>query len=45
MVRLGVTLGEAMARIRAYAFAVNRRLDDVTRDIADRRLVLDQDAT
>ncbi|WCN79426.1 GAF and ANTAR domain-containing protein [Micromonospora sp. LH3U1] len=43
MVQLGVTLGEAMARIRAYAYAENRRLNDVTRDIVARRLRFDLD--
>jgi hypothetical protein len=45
MVQLGVTLSEAMMRMRAYAFATNQRLDDVARDIVDRGLTLDQDAT
>jgi AmiR/NasT family two-component response regulator len=45
MVQLGVPLGEAMMRMRAYAFAKNRRLDDVARDIVTRRLTLELDAT
>jgi hypothetical protein len=45
MVQLGVTLSEAMMRMRAYAFATNQRLDDVARDIVGRVLTLDQDVT
>jgi hypothetical protein len=40
-VQLGVGLGEAMARLRAHAFAADRPLADVARDIVARRLVLD----
>ncbi len=43
MVQLGISLGEAMARIRAYAYAEDRRLGDVARDIVARRLRLDPD--
>ena len=43
MVQLGVTIGEALARIRAYAYAENRRLSDVARDVVARRLRFDQD--
>jgi hypothetical protein len=43
MVQLGVTLGEALARMRAYAFAENRRLDQVARDVVARRLRFHQD--
>ena len=43
MVQLGVTLGEALARMRAYAFAENRRLDQVARDVVARKLRFDQD--
>ena len=43
MVQLGVTLGEALARMRAHAFAHNRRLDQVARDVLARRLRFDQD--
>jgi hypothetical protein len=42
-VQLGVTLTEAMARIRAYAFAENRPLRDVAGDIVARRLRLNRD--
>jgi hypothetical protein len=31
--------------MRAYAFAENRRLDDLARDIVNRTLRFDQDAT
>lgn len=43
MVQLHVGLDDAMARIRAYAYAHSRRLDDVARDIVDRRLHIAQD--
>lgn len=43
MVQLGVTLAEAMARIRAYAYAEDRRLADVARDVVARRLRFDRD--
>jgi hypothetical protein len=43
MVQLGVPLTEAMARIRAHAYAQNRSLADVARDIVARRLRLDRD--
>ncbi|MEH1098283.1 GAF and ANTAR domain-containing protein [Micromonospora sp. CPCC 205561] len=42
MVQLGVTLGEAMVRIRAYAYAEDRRLSEVTRDVVARRLRFDR---
>jgi hypothetical protein len=43
MVQLGVSIGEAMARMRAYAYAENRRLREVARDIVARRLRFDPD--
>ncbi|WP_346265303.1 GAF and ANTAR domain-containing protein [Actinoplanes xinjiangensis] len=43
MVQLGVTIGEAMTRMRGYAFAHGRRLDDVARDVVARRLHFDRD--
>jgi len=43
MVQLGSTIAEAMTRIRAYAFASDRRLDDVAADIVARRLTFDRD--
>jgi hypothetical protein len=42
-VDLGVSLAEAMLRLRAYAFAVNRPVSDVAHDIVDGRLRLDRD--
>ncbi|WP_328459584.1 GAF and ANTAR domain-containing protein [Actinoplanes sp. NBC_00393] len=41
MVQLGVSIGEALARMRAHAYAENRRLEDVARDVVERRLRLD----
>lgn len=43
-VQLGVTLHEAMALIRAHAYANNRALSDVAIDIVARRLVLETDS-
>jgi hypothetical protein len=43
MVQIGGDLADAMARIRAYAYAENRRLVDVARDIVARRLTFDRD--
>ena len=43
MVQLGVSLGEALARMRAYAYAEDRRLRAVAADIVARRLHFDQD--
>jgi hypothetical protein len=43
MVQLGVSLGEALSRMRAYAYAENRSLDDVARDVVARRLRFDKD--
>jgi ANTAR domain/GAF domain len=43
MVQLGVSLTEALVRLRAYAYAENRSLHDVAADIVARRLVLDPD--
>ena len=40
-VQLGVDIAEAFARLRAYAYASDRRLADVARDIVARRLRLD----
>ena len=45
MVQLGVTLAEALSRIRAHAYAQDRRLNDVAADIVSRRLRLDRDPT
>jgi AmiR/NasT family two-component response regulator len=40
-VQLGVSAGEAFARLRAYAYSRDRRLADVAGDIVARRLRLD----
>jgi hypothetical protein len=42
--QLGVTAAEAFARLRAYAYAQDRRLADVAGDIVGRRLRLHPDA-
>jgi hypothetical protein len=42
-VQLGVTITEAFARLRAYAYSEDRRLADVASDIVARRLRLDPD--
>jgi hypothetical protein len=42
-VQLGVELGEALARLRAYAFASSASLGDVADDVVNRRLHLDSD--
>jgi hypothetical protein len=42
-VQLGVPAGEAFARLRAYAYAQDRRLVDVAGDIVARRLRLRRD--
>ena len=44
MVQLGVSAEEALARLRAFAYAHDRRLSDVARDIIARRLELESDA-
>ncbi len=43
MVQLRVSLAEALVRLRAYAYAHDRRLGDVARDVIDRRLTLTRD--
>ena len=42
MIQLGVPLGEALVRLRAYAFANERKLSGVARDVVARRLRLDR---
>ena len=42
-VQLGVPVAEAFARLRAYAYAQDRRLAEVARDIVSRRLRLQPD--
>ena len=44
MVHLGVSLAEAMVRIRGYAYAHERRLNDVAADIVNGRVILEPDA-
>lgn len=43
MIQLGSTLAEAMARIRAYAYAENRRLIDFAHAVLTRGLRFDRD--
>jgi hypothetical protein len=43
MIQLGVTLTEAFVRMRAYAYAEDRRLSEVAADIVARRLRFDRD--
>ncbi|HEY1973015.1 MAG TPA: GAF and ANTAR domain-containing protein [Pseudonocardia sp.] len=43
LVQLGVTSTEALARLRAHAFAHQRLLIDVARDVVDRTLVFTKD--
>lgn len=43
MIQLGVDASEAMSRLRAHAFANDRRLIDVADDIVTRRLTLEGD--
>jgi GAF domain-containing protein len=43
MVQLGATLAEAIARMRAFAYAENRSLAEVARDVVQRRLTFDRD--
>jgi hypothetical protein len=42
-VQLGVSLADALARLRAHAYAENRPLGDVARDVVARRLKFDSD--
>jgi hypothetical protein len=43
MVQLGVSLTEAMARMRAYAYVEGRPLAEIARDVVARRLRFDRD--
>ena len=45
MVQLGVSLADALARIRAHAYAENRSLAEVAADVVARRLRFDTDPT
>ena len=44
LVQLGVSAEAAFARLRAYAYAHDRRLSDVARDVVGRRLRFEPDA-
>jgi hypothetical protein len=41
-IQLGVTVGEALVRLRAYAFGADRPLTEVAHDVIDRLLRFDQ---
>ena len=43
LVQLGVTAQDALVRLRAYAFAQQRPIGDVARDVVGRRLVFTDD--
>jgi hypothetical protein len=43
MIQLRVSLAEAMTRLRGYAYANNRRIGDVARDVVARRLRFEPD--
>ena len=43
MVQLGVGLATALALLRAYAYAHDRHLDQVARDVVTRKVRLDED--
>ena len=43
-VQLGIDLSQAMARLRAYAYAHDRSLSEVAADVIARRLVLEEDS-
>ena len=43
MIQLAVDASEAMARLRAYAYANDRRLSDIAKDIVARRITLEGD--
>lgn len=45
MVELGVSLAEAMVRLRAHAFATGRTPGEVARDVVAGRLVLEDDSS
>jgi hypothetical protein len=42
MIQLGVTIAEALVRLRAFAYAEGRPLADVARDIVARKLHFDE---
>jgi AmiR/NasT family two-component response regulator len=43
MVDLGVGIDEAMARLRAHAYAEGRTISDVANDIVAGKLILERD--
>ena len=43
MIQLGCSLSQAMARLRAFAFAADRSVVDVAQDIVARKIVLERD--
>jgi len=43
LVQLGISAEDAFARLRAYAYAHDRRLSDVARDVVERRLRFEPD--
>ncbi|MCA1822134.1 MAG: ANTAR domain-containing protein, partial [Pseudonocardia sp.] len=43
LAQLGISVTDALARIRAYAFAEQRPLGDVAHDVVSRRLRFTQD--
>jgi hypothetical protein len=45
MIQLGTSLSEAMSRLRAHAYAHNRRLGDIAADVVARRLHFQPDRT
>jgi hypothetical protein len=44
MVQLGVTIEEAMVRLRSHAYVTGRVTGDVARDIVNRKLRLEADS-
>ncbi len=40
--QLDIAIGDALARLRAYAYAADRPIDDVARDVVDHRLRIDR---
>ncbi|MCA2211734.1 GAF and ANTAR domain-containing protein [Jidongwangia harbinensis] len=43
MVQIGGTIGEAMARMRAHAYAENRGMGEIARDVLNRKLQFSRD--
>jgi hypothetical protein len=44
MIQLGVSITEALVRLRAYAYAEGRPLSDVAREVVAQRIRFDQTA-